>query len=64
MPVKWKELVVSVRYTVLRVFSGWAAGRLILRILDRRPRESVRCRKCWHDLGAQNRIGVRNVEPI
>ncbi len=48
----WKVVVLSGPPLVV-VLLLWAIGRVIARVLDRRPRESVRCRKCWYDLPSQ-----------
>ena len=48
--MQWLELIVWIIVLEFGVLVIWSAGRVISRILDRRPRESMRCRKCWYDL--------------
>lgn len=37
-------------YALLYVIPVWLAARFIVYLIDRRPRDSVRCRRCWYDL--------------
>ncbi len=43
-------MIVVVTALLFALLGLWAVCRAISRVLDRRPRESVRCSKCWYDL--------------
>lgn len=53
--MQWYELVMLVVALEFLVLILWGIGRLISKVLDRRPRDSVRCRKCWYDLRSISR---------
>ena len=43
-------IAIPALYALLAIVPIWIVARIATRFLDRRSRESIRCRKCWYDL--------------
>lgn len=43
-------ITIPAQYALLIVVPLWIVARAVTYFLDRRPRESIRCRQCWYDL--------------